>query len=192
MPHLQLVEDQSDSGSATVPQLTLEQLGLASDSDSDSTSSDDTREPREAPRSARAGMRKKKERRRTKKTSLPARGYLFEEKADIENIMDPADMGLTVLQARRKGKMELYKAPVPYMEAMKAKYEKMTEKTEGWPVADPQQWGDGLVYRDSWPRIDTKENIWILFIMSMGLVHFRTSLRWKCYSRRVHHNRRIF
>ena len=68
--------------------------------------------------------------------SLPARGYLFEEKADIHNIIDPKDMGLTVLQARRKGRLEAFKGLIPYMEAMKTKLQRMEDKREGRPDED--------------------------------------------------------
>jgi len=165
MPHLAKVWDQRDSDSDTATHLTLEQLGLESDTDSDS---DETEREVEA-RTKRYKKRKgKKVAKRTKK-SLPARGYLFEDKVDITNIMDPADMGLQVLQARRKGKLELFKAPVRYMESMKEKFAGMAAKKEGRPAIDSLQWGDTPVYRESWPKIDAKANLRVLFYNVNGI-----------------------
>ena len=185
MPHLAEAWDQSDSDSdtntTTAPEhlfgtksddeqeddvcLTLEQLGLESDTDSDSAETE-----REVEASNNKGKKRKgKKGKKSKKTSLPERGYLFEDKVDITNIMDPADMGLQVLQARRKGKMEMFKAPARYMESMKEKFAGMAAKKEGRPNTDSLHWGDKPVYRESWPKIDTKGNLRILFYNVNGI-----------------------
>ena len=104
MPHAVEVWDRSDSDSDTNPPLTIAQLGLASDSDSDSND--------ERP-NTRVGTAKKNQPRSRKQRTLPARGYLFEDKVDTDDIIDPKDMGLQVLQARRKGHMEKFKACAP-------------------------------------------------------------------------------
>jgi hypothetical protein len=185
MPHLAEAWDQSDSDSdtntTTAPEhlfgtksddeqeddvcLTLEQLGLESDTDSDSAETE-----REVEASNTKGTKRKgKKGNKSKKTSLPERGYLFEDKVDITNIMDPADMGLQVLQARRKGKLERFKAPARYMESMKEKFAGMAAKKEGRPNTDSLHWGDKPVYRESWPKIDTKGNLRILFYNVNGI-----------------------
>ena len=165
MSHLTEVWDQRDSDSDTATCLTLDQLGLGSDTDSDSEET--TREVEV--RNTQGRKRKVKKARKGKKTALPARGYLFEDKVDITDIMDPADMGLQVLQARRKGKMELFKAPVKYMESMKEKYANMAAKKEGRPNIDSTHWGDKPAYSDSWPKIDTKGKLRILFYNVNGI-----------------------
>ena len=99
MPHAVEVWDRSESGSDTIPPLAIEQLGLASDTDSDS---DDERLT-----NIRGGKAKKRKPRSQKQKALPARGYLFEDKVDTDDSIDPKDMGLQVLQARRKGRMEI-------------------------------------------------------------------------------------
>ena len=145
MPHLALVEDQSDSGSAATQQeLTLEQLGLNS-SGSDTDSTDDTENNRKNSKKQHKTRKKTKRKRKTRKPTdraLPARGYLFEDKVNVDDIMDPHDMGLQVLQARRKGKMALFKAPVKYMDSVKGKIKTMCEKKEGRPEVDIEHWGD--------------------------------------------------
>ena len=56
----------------------------------------DEAQPREG-RNGRAGARDAAAR------SLPEAGYLYKDKVDIKDIIDPKDLGLMVLQARRKG-----------------------------------------------------------------------------------------
>ena len=165
MPHLAEVWDQSESVSDTTTCLTLDQLGLGSDTESDSDRADSLVEVRRKKRSKRKGRKAT----RSKKSALPARGYLFEDKVDVNEIMDPADMGLQVLQARRKGRMEMFKAPVRYMETMKEKYATMTAKKEGRPDTDSVHWGDEPVYRDSWPKVDAKGRLRILFYNVNGI-----------------------
>ena len=161
MPHAVEVWDRSDSDSDTIPApLTIEQLGLASDTDPDSD--DETT-------NTRAGTAKKKQPRSRKQRALPARGYLFEDKVDTDDIIDPKDMGLQVLQARRKGHMEKFKAPVRYMEAIKAKFVEMASKKEGRPNSDSEQWGDKPVYRDSWPKVEKKGRIRVMFYNVHGI-----------------------
>ena len=89
MPHAVEVWDRSDSDSDTNPPLTLEQLGLESDTDSENEQIEQTEIQKK---------QKKKKKKPTQK-SLQARGYLFEDTVDIDNIMDPTDMGLQVLHA---------------------------------------------------------------------------------------------
>lgn len=45
---------------------------------------------------------------------LPVAGYLYQEKTNVLNIIDPNDMGLKVLQARQKGKHVKYFSPERY------------------------------------------------------------------------------
>ena len=161
MPHAAEVWDRSEFGSDTIPPLTIEQLGLASDSDSDSND--------ERPTNTRGGKAKKSQIRSRKKKALPARGYLFEDKVDTDDIIDPKDMGMQVLQARRKGHMENFKAPVRYMEAIKAKFTEMAAKKEDRPHTNSEHWGGAPVYRDSWPKVEKKGRIRVMFYNVHGI-----------------------
>ena len=51
--------------------------------------------------------------------ALPIAGYLFKEKVDVTDIIDPLDMGLKVLQARRKGGVEKIYSPEKYQDQIK-------------------------------------------------------------------------
>ena len=159
MPHAVEVWDRSDSDSDTNPTLTLEQLGLESDTDSENEQIEQTE----------IQKKQKKKKKKPNQKSLQARGYLFEDKVDIDNIMDPTDMGLQVLQARRKGRMEFFKAPVRYMETIKNKLADMAGKREGRPTLDSEHWGDKPVYRDSWPKVETKGCIRVMFYNVHGI-----------------------
>ena len=159
MPHAVEVWDRSDSDSDTNPPLTLEQLGLESDTDSENEQIEQTE----------IQKKQKKKKKKPNQKSLQARGYLFEDKVDIDNIMDPTDMGLQVLQARRKGRMEFFKAPVRYMETIKNKLADMAGKREGRPTLDSEHWGDKPVYRDSWPKVETKGCIRVMFYNVHGI-----------------------
>ena len=165
MPHLVEVWDQSDSDSDTNTTTALDHLF--------GTESEDEHEDevveQQPPRVRRQQRNITTRTGRGSRSSLPARGYLFEEKVDVTNIIDPADMGLQVLQARRKGKMEMFKAPVRYMEAIKEKFNTMKEKKEGRPDDDSMHWGDIPTYRESWPKVDTKEGIRIMFYNVHGI-----------------------
>ena len=139
--------DQSDSDSDTTLPLTLEELGLGSDSESDQ---DNAEMENEEQRGHSNSIRRTKSRPTGfNKKSLITRGYLFEDKVDTDDIMDPADMGLQVLQVRRKGRMELFKAPVQYMDCLKGKLTEMAAKKEGRPAMDSEHWGDKPVYREN-------------------------------------------
>ena len=189
MPHRVEVWDRSDSDSDTAAQLTLAQLGLDSDTDDD-----DNRESGNSERGTRIEQprasdednatttgaihrgrnmttrnNRKQPKQKLPRRSLPARGYLFEEKADTTNIIDPHDMGLTVLQARRKGRLELFKAPIPYMEAMKTKLQIMEDKMDGRPDGDGRHWGDEPTYRTTWPKVDKKGAIRIMYYNVNGI-----------------------
>ena len=94
MPHAVEVWDRSDSDSDTTVPMTLEQLGLESDTESENEQIEHTE----------IQKKQKTKKKKPNQKSLQARGYLFEDKVDIDNIMDPTDMGLQVLQARRKGR----------------------------------------------------------------------------------------
>ena len=164
MPTREEVWDQSDSDSDTTLPLTLEELGLGSDSETDQEGIDEMEEEEQ-----RKSTRRTKRRSIGFKKSLITRGYLFEDKVNTDDIMDPADMGLQVLQARRKGRMELFKAPVKYMECIKGKLTEMAAKKEGRPAMDSEQWGDKPVYRENWPKVDTKGRLRVMFYNVHGI-----------------------
>ena len=63
--------------------------------------------------------------------SLPEAGYLFKEKVDIKDVIDPSDLGLTVLQARRKGGLAKFYSPAKYTEQVKTMRTAMEGKQDG-------------------------------------------------------------
>ena len=88
---------------------------------------------------------------------------------DIDNIMDLKDIGLQVLRARHNGQIEFFKVPVRYMETIKSKLSDMAEKREGRPTMDSEQWGDKPVYHDSWPKVETKGCLRVMFYNVHGI-----------------------
>ena len=48
--------------------------------------------------------------------SLPIAGYLYKDKVDIKDIIDPKGLGLMVLQAWRNGGMAKFYSPEKYTE----------------------------------------------------------------------------
>ena len=59
--------------------------------------------------------------------------------------------------------MEFFEAPVRYMETIKSKLTEMAGKKEGRPIMDSEHWGDKPVYRNSWPKVDTKGHLRVMF-----------------------------
>ena len=105
----------------------------------------------------------------TQTKSLPPAGYLFREKLDTTNIIDPQDMGLKILQARRKGKIALYNTPEQHMNQVKKLRSKMGEKRVGRTTKDQQMWGDDINYSSSWPKINPNGHIRLMFYNVHGI-----------------------
>ena len=105
----------------------------------------------------------------TRMTSLPPAGYLFKEKLDTTNIIDPQDMGLKILQARRKGKIALYNTPTQHMTQVKKIRCQMGVKKAGRPAMDQQMWGDNISYSSTWPKINSKGHIRLMFYNVHGI-----------------------
>ena len=95
--------------------------------------------------------------------SLPTAGYLFKDKIDTANIIDPHDMGLMLLQARRKGKLESFHSPEKHMKQVKHMRIQMEHKKVGRPEMDTQMWGDDINKSSTWLKIDLNGHLWILF-----------------------------
>ena len=77
------------------------------------------------------GDRQRRQRINNLHSSLPLAGYLFKDKIDTTNIIDPNDMGLKVLQAQRKGKLELFHSPDKHMQQIQKMRQQMKGKKEG-------------------------------------------------------------
>ena len=101
--------------------------------------------------------------------SLPTAGYLFKERVDISNIIDPLDMGLTVLQARRKGGLEVFYSPAKYTGQIQNIRDQMTKKRLGRTVTDLQTWGDGINVSSTWPKVDPEGHLRIMFYNVHGI-----------------------
>ena len=82
--------------------------------------------------------------RRGQNRALPIAGYLFKEKVDVNDIIDPVDMGLKVLQARRKGGIEKFYSPERYQLQIKELMTSVTEKKKSRTQTDLQMWGDDI------------------------------------------------
>ena len=101
--------------------------------------------------------------------ALPTAGYLFKDKVDITNIIDPKDMGLTVLQARRKGTMHSFYSPEKYKVQVQQMQKKMESKQCGRPALDSQMWGDSIDTNPSWPKVNPDGHLRILFYNVHGI-----------------------
>ena len=102
-------------------------------------------------------------------TSLPPAGYLFREKLDITTIIDPNDMGLMVLQARRKGRLESFHSPEKYRRNVEKMYTQMENKKDGRPEPDSAMWGDEPTSSSMWPTVNTHGHLRILFYNVHGI-----------------------
>ena len=105
----------------------------------------------------------------TPKRALPMAGYLFKEQVDTENIIDPQDMGLTVLQARRKGAVKYFHSPERYTVQAKSIQDQVQMKKRGRPILDQQMWGDSITTSDTWPKVNPKGHIRVLFYNVHGI-----------------------
>ena len=101
--------------------------------------------------------------------SLHPEGYLYKDRMDTTNIIDPHDMGLLVLQARRKGKLELFHTPDMHMNQIKHMRDKMKNKLAGRPDLDMHMWGDGINLSPSWPKVNTDGHLRFLFYNVNGI-----------------------
>ena len=102
-------------------------------------------------------------------TSLPPAGYLFKRKLDMAKIIDPKDMGLTVLQARRKGGLDAFYSPQKYITQIRKIRSYITEKKKHQLVPDARMWGDPITTSTTWPRIDPRGHLRILFYNVNGI-----------------------
>ena len=101
--------------------------------------------------------------------SLPTAGYLYQEKTNVDEIIDPTDMGLKVLQARRKGKLAKYFSPERYRTQIAQLMEVVTGKREHRPDEDLEMWGDSAIQTDSWPKVKLEGHLRILFYNVNGI-----------------------
>ena len=115
------------------------------------------------------GDRQRRQRTNTPHSSLPPAGYLFKDKLDLTNIIDPNDMGLKVLQARRKGKLELFHSPDKHLHQIQKMRQHMTEKKEGRPNLDTQMWGDDVTTSSTWPKVNPHGHLRLLFYNVHGI-----------------------
>ena len=177
MPHLGEVWDQSDSDSDTTTTTGFEHLF---ETESNPEPEDDVVEHQPTrvqqqqqgrnneiqPSDARQGRGNT----RTMATrSLPVAGYLYKDKVDIKDIIDPKDLGLMVLQARRKGGMEKFYSPEKYTGQVQSMMAAMESKKEGRTVEDMETWGDEIGHSNKWPKIDPKGHIRIMFYNVHGI-----------------------
>ena len=82
--------------------------------------------------------------RRKQQRSLPTAGYLFQEKTDVKDIIDPSDMGLKVLQARREGGIANFYSPERYQLQVQELLSAVQAKKEHREPTDLQMWGDSV------------------------------------------------
>ena len=101
--------------------------------------------------------------------SLPIAGYLFKDKVNTNNILDPHDMGLTVMQARRKGGLEYFHSPEKYKLQARNIHTQMTQKKAGRPGMDLQTWGDGITSSATWPKVNPNRHLRIMFYNVHGI-----------------------
>ena len=109
--------------------------------------------------------------RRGQNRALPIAGYLFKEKVDVNDIIDPVDMGLKVLQARRKGGIEKFYSPERYQLQIKELMTSVNEKKESRTQTDLQMWGDDITNSDTWPKVKKSGHIRCLFYNVNGISH---------------------
>ena len=55
------------------------------------------------------------------------------------------------------------------MDAIKAKVTELAVKKEGRPHTNSEHWGDAPVYRDSWPKVEKKGRIRVMFYNVHGI-----------------------
>ena len=104
--------------------------------------------------------------------ALPIAGYLYQEKVDVQDIIDPVDMGLKVLQARRKGGMAKFYSPERYQTSVKTMLDTITIKKESRSESDLQMWGDTFPTNDVvWPKIKKNGHIRCVFYNVNGISH---------------------
>ena len=101
--------------------------------------------------------------------SLPPAGYLFTDKIDTASIIDPHDMGLMVLQARRKGKLELFHSPEKHMIQVENMRQQIEQKKGGRTTLDTQMWGDEITASPTWPKVNPKGHLRLLFYNVHGI-----------------------
>jgi hypothetical protein len=111
----------------------------------------------------------KKNRKKCNKHTLPPAGYLYKDKLEKNITIDPYDLGLTILQARRKGQMEAFYSPETYRERIQNIQDKMKTKRNGRPVIDSNMWGDELTTSEKWPKVNTQGHLRILFYNVNGI-----------------------
>ena len=106
-------------------------LPVTSERDPSDLGSGSTTDDRGGGNAAAAINRMEQVRRVGNGRSLPEAGYLFKEKVDIKDVIDPIDLGLMVLQARRKGGLAKFYSPAKYTEQVKTMRTAMEGKQDG-------------------------------------------------------------
>jgi hypothetical protein len=101
--------------------------------------------------------------------SLPPAGYLFQRQLDTTTLIDPKDMGLTVLQARRKGRLANFHSPEKYITQLKKLRVQIETKTKHQLDRDANMWGDMITNSPTWPKVNTNGHIRILFYNVNGI-----------------------
>ena len=100
---------------------------------------------------------------------MPTAGYLYKDKIDTEQIIDPNDMGLMVLQAQRKGGLASFYSPTKYRAQIQNMRELMEHKRSGRPGQDSCMWGDDINYSSTWPKVNPKGHLRIMFYNVHGV-----------------------
>jgi hypothetical protein len=96
-------------------------------------------------------------------------GYLFKDQIDTSNIMDPKHMGLTVLQARRKGAITYFQSPQQYTQQVLTTQKQIQQKKLGRPTLDMQMWGDETMTTSTWPKVTSQGHLRIVFYNVHGI-----------------------
>lgn len=101
--------------------------------------------------------------------TLNPNGYLYSEKVNTNNIIDPQDLGLTFVQARRKGRMERFHTPEKYRsQAQQIQGLTRTKQQERLGI-DKEMWGDEITTNATWPKVTTNGHLRLLFYNVNGI-----------------------
>ena len=103
------------------------------------------------------------------KHTLNPEGYLYTSKIDTNNILDPNDLGLTILQARRKGRMEKFHSPEKYFTQVQNITNMTRTKQQDRNNSDKEMWGDNITTNGRWPKINQQGHIRLLFYNVNGI-----------------------
>jgi hypothetical protein len=101
--------------------------------------------------------------------SLPPVGYLYKQTLDLSSLTDPKDLGLTVLQARRKGTLSLFSSPQQYATNIAKKRAQMRAKKQYQLETDATMWGHTITTSELWPKFNMNGHLRLLFYNVNGI-----------------------